>query len=86
VSSHIKNSVKSIIFFGSGKKRGSFEAHKKKVFMVAEAPKVYSPSFLLYYDIVAYFYITYSLNNGSLFLEILWLGLGLNQNPCQLKE
>jgi hypothetical protein len=30
VSGHIKNSVKSIIFFGSGKKRGSFEAHKEK--------------------------------------------------------
>jgi len=40
---------------------------KKKVFMVAEAPNGTPPVFLLCYDIVAYFYIADSLNNGSLF-------------------
>ena len=57
MSGHIKNSVKSIIFFGSGKKRGVLRPIKKKVFMVAEAPNGTPPFFLLYYDIVAYFFI-----------------------------
>ena len=56
MSGHIKNSVKSIIFFGSGKKRGVLRPIKKKVFMVAEAPNGTPPLFY-YYDIVAYFYI-----------------------------
>jgi len=38
---------------------------------------------MLYYDIKLHIFVLYySLNNGFFFLEILWLGLGLNQNPC----
>ena len=75
MSGHIKNSVKSIIFFGSGKKKREgpalFSRPIKKVFMVAEALKkrrVSFPLFFYYYDIVAYFlYRNDSLNNGLFF-------------------
>jgi len=49
------------------KKRGSFEAHKEKGVYGCWSPQWYSPVFLLYYDIVAYFYIADSLNNGLFF-------------------
>ena len=51
-----KNSVKSIIFLVVVKKEGVLRPIKK-VFMVAEAPNGTPPVFLLYYAIVAYFYI-----------------------------
>jgi hypothetical protein len=59
VSGHIKNRVKSIIFFGSGKKRGSvFEAHKNKVWLL-KPPNGTPPSFLLYYDIGLHIFISH---------------------------
>ena len=61
--------LKVLFFLVVVKKGGEFlRPIKKKVFMVAEAPQGYSPSFLLYYDIVCIFlYRMYSLNNGFLF-------------------
>ena len=61
MSGHIKNRVKSIIFLLVVKKKREgpalFSRPIKNKVMVAEAPNGTPPVFLLYYDIVAYFYI-----------------------------
>lgn len=57
---------------------------KEKVFMVAEAPNGTPPVFLLYYDIVCIFlYRMYSLNNGFLFLEMVWFGFEPKSMPVK---
>ena len=84
MSSH-KNSVKSIIFLVVVKKGGAFlRPIKKKVFMVAEAPKMVLPQVFYYIMILVCIFLYHIFLKQWFFFGniVAWFGFEPKSMPC----